>query len=158
VAPAADSAASDPALLAAIEGLAREVRRLGSEPARTERSPVGEPARDPADQEDLIAALDRLSAALASAPGRGFPGGIGITPLVRPASKRLDALTELLNREWDELSRENRFLTYQQVLDRFGSPDEVSGDGRWIYYVNAGEERQAFTFNFQDGFLVNIYD
>jgi len=159
--PGASAEGVDPALVRTIEELVDEVRRLRTAPeSRTppERRPVAGEGKPELDEERIVAALDRLTLALQVAQGRASPGGIGITPLVLPApGSRRGALEELLGRDWEEISREYRFWTFQQVLDRFGRPDEVSDD-RWLYLVPHGEGEEVFTFQFSQGYLMNIYD
>ncbi len=152
----------DPALAKAIEELAREVRLLGG-PAPTadapERTPVGHEGAESFDPKELIAALDRLTQALKAAQGRASPGGIGITPLILPSGgKRLDALESLSGRGWQELSRDHRFWTYQQVLDRYGPPDEVNGSGQWLYMLPLADGERSLTFTFVQGYVANVYD
>jgi len=149
--------------------LVDEVARLGraeplvrgSERAPAIREPGGAPLADADAAERVVAALDRLTEALASAPARAATGaGGGNAPLVMPpAGSRKDALAALVGREWDELSREHRFWTFQQVLDRFGPPHEVTTGGQWLYYYPDAKSPNAhhFTFHFSDGYLANIY-
>jgi len=154
--------ASDPQLREAIEALTRELRRAGvATPADGERrAPANGEGTAPAAQQDfgaVIASLDRLTQALGQARGGAGGGGIGISPLVLPsAGSRADALAGLAGRSAEDLSREYRFLTYQQVLDRFGRPDEVSANS-WLYRFGSGEALQVFTFKFSDGYLTNLY-
>lgn len=165
IAPASSGASAplDPALARAIQELAREVRLLGSSSAAAApepgRTPVGGEPAESHDSGDLIAALDRLTRALQASQSRASPGGIGITPLILPAGgKRLDALATLARRDWEVNSREHRFWTYQQVLDRYGPPDEVTGDGKWLYTLALAEGERSLTFVFVDGYVANVYD
>jgi hypothetical protein len=167
---APQTASPDPAneatereLARAIEELALRIRALG-EPSTddnplSDRQPVSDPTTDDASAEErLAAALDRLSTALELAQGRAAPGGIGITPLVLPPmGSKLAALEALAGRDWEEVSREYRFWTFQQVLDRFGRPDRIEQD-RWIYELDLGDGVKAFSFQFSQGYLTNIYD
>jgi hypothetical protein len=153
---------SDAALVGAIGELVDEVRRIRNAPAPTgepsERRPVEDGSAPDLDEDRVVAALDRLTQALQASQGRVSGGGVGITPLVLPApGSRLAALEALAGRDWEENSREYRFWTFQQVLDRFGRPDEVSDD-RWIYFLRSGGDETVFTFQFSQGFLMNIYD
>lgn len=152
---------SDPRLLAAIEELTRELRvRAADAPAAgggaREAVRAGENA--PAgDFGALAAALDRLTQALEQARGGAAGGGIGITPLVVPrGGARTEALARLAGRSAEDLAGELRFLTYQQVLDRFGAPTNVTADG-WYYTLGAGDAAVTFTFQFRDGFLINVW-
>ena len=157
--PAAETV--DPQLAQAIAALANEVRRLRWAPAEAgggERRPVGESGAPAQDGQRMVAALERLTRALELAQGRAAPGGIGITPLVLPpAGSRQAALEGLVGRDWEEISREYRFWTFQQVLDRFGRPDEVDND-RWLYKLQRGDSEEVFSFQFSQGYLMNIYD
>jgi hypothetical protein len=160
--PDAASDGSERDLARAIDELAQRVRALGETPAeqpRDDRQPVAEPdATDGSAENRLSAALDRLSTALELAQGRASPGGIGITPLaLPPPGSKLGALDTLAGRGWEEISREYRFLTFQQVLDRFGRPDRVENDS-WIYLLQNGDGEKSFTFKFSQGYLMNIYD
>ena len=160
--PSSPATALDPELAHAIGELAAEVRDLRQtrgDPSARERKPAGEtdgaPAQDP---DRLVTALDRLSLALEQAQGRAAPGGIGITPLVLPPlGSKSGAVDALVGRDWEEISREYRFWTFQQVLDRFGRPDMID-DERWIYRSLGGESEAIFTFQFSQGYLMNIYD
>jgi hypothetical protein len=148
-------------LARAIESLAARIQALGERPAETarnDRQPIADPA-SPALQEDrVVAALDRLSSALELSQGRAAPGGIGITPLVLPppGSKRV-ALEALVGRGWEDLSREFRFLTFQQVLDQFGRPDLVENES-WVYLLDGGDAEKSFRFQFAQGYVMNVFD
>ena len=48
------------------------------------------------------------------------------------------------------------FMTYQQVLNQFGRPDEVSSN-TWLYHLETADRDQTITFKFTDGYLTNIY-
>ena len=152
---------ADPELVQAIEQLVDEVRRARNAPVEvgaSERRPVGGASPPALDEDRVVAALDRLTLALQAAQGRATPGGIGITPLVLPPpGSHRGALEALIGRDWEEISREYRFWTFQQVLDRFGRPDEVSDD-RWLYFVPHGDDEEIYTFQFSQGYLMNIYD
>jgi hypothetical protein len=105
----------------------------------------------------VVASLDRLTQALGQARGGVAGGGIGISPLVvPPPGSRKDALARMVGLTTEELALEHRFLTYQQVLDRFGRPDAVSADS-WFYQLGSGPDLKDFTFKFTDGYLMNIY-
>jgi hypothetical protein len=153
---------SDEGLRAAIEALTVEVRRANVvAPVDDDlRAPVDGEGTVPAGEQDfgaVVAALDRLTQALGQARGGVAGGGIGISPLVVPGpGSRGDALARLVGRSAEELAVEHRFLTYQQVLDRFGRPDEVS-NGSWLYRTGSGDQREVFTFQFVDGYLMNIW-
>lgn len=160
--PASPPAASDQELARAIAELAaevRELRQVPSDAAASERRPAVEPdGTAPQEGDRLVTALDRLSLALEQAQGRAAPGGIGITPLVLPAlGSKSGALDALFGRDWEEMSREYRFWTFQQVLDRFGRPDLIEND-RWVYRLEGGDREATFTFHFSQGYLMNIYD
>jgi hypothetical protein len=156
-------------LAGVLRELVDEVARLGRVETlvrASEREPAaGEPPGTSLGGGDeaarVVAALDRLTEALASAPARAATGaGGGNAPLVMPpAGSRKDALAALVGREWDQLSREHRFWTFQQVLDRYGPPDEVTNGGQWLYHYpdNKGASYQTFSFQFADGYLTNIY-
>jgi hypothetical protein len=147
-------------LAAAIEELAREVRALARmrEARETDRREVdqGDPALE-ASSPDVIAALDRLTATLVSARGAGAgAGGIGQTRLhPPPGGKNLSALRGLLGVPMEENSRRYRFYSFQQVLDTFGAPDQAD-NGNWYYRLE--EEDKVVSFDFEDGYLMNIYD
>lgn len=153
---------SDDALRAAIEALTAEMRRASLVTPVDDglREPVNGEGAPPAAAQDfgaVVAALDRLTQALGQARGGVAGGGIGISPLVVPGpGSRKDALARLVGRSAEELALEHRFLTYQQVLDRFGRPDEVSADS-WSYRLDSGAESNDFTFVFVDGYLMNIW-
>lgn len=146
----------DPALRDVLTDLTREVRTLHE--SLTTR--LAEPTRSPAlasampDVDRLVAALEAFaknanaSPATASTSGRNAPALILPT---RPRDERL--LRELVQTEYVVRSRQYRFLTYQQVLDRFGRPDEVQSDGSWYYDLSESGE---LNFKFFDGMLVNI--
>jgi len=160
--PGTGPAIVDTELARALQELSDEVRRMRSTspaPDAGERRPVTEEGEAPAlDEERIVTALERLTLALQAAQGRAAPGGIGITPLVLPApGSRQGALLELVGRDWEENSKEYRFWTFQQVLDRFGRPDEVSDD-RWLYRIETREGEEFFSFQFSQGYLMNIYD
>jgi hypothetical protein len=152
---------SDEGLRAAIEALTVEVRRANVvAPVDDDlRAPVDGEGTAPAVEQDfgaVVAALDRLTQALGQARGGVAGGGIGISPLVVPGpGSRKDALARLVGRSPDELGLEYRFMTYQQVLDRFGRPDSVSADS-WHYELGDPEQTD-FTFQFVDGYLMNLW-
>ena len=56
----------------------------------------------------------------------------------------------------DESARSSklRFSTYQQVLDRFGPPDDVYEDGSWYYEVPPSDN---LSFKWFDGMLIHVY-
>ena len=151
---------TDESLSAAIEALTRELR-VRDVPAVVdggEREVVrADGTTAPTDFGEVVAAMDRLTRALERSPAGGATGGVGVTPLVLPGpGNRPDQLAQLVGRDWQELSREYRLWTYQQVLDRFGRPDEISS-GAWLYRLVQGGQGHTFTFNFQDGYLTNVY-
>lgn len=161
--PAA-SGETDVELAEAIRALAEEVRTLGmARPerpasARVSASPEDD-ASDPTTNTELIAALDRLSAALQSAPGRSLPGGIGLSSISMPArGKNVPALLALMPRDPEEVSREHRFWSVQRTLDHYGPPDEVDGNGNWLYELEYEDGTAGITFIFRDGYLLNIWN
>ena len=159
--PAA-AARDDSAIVRALEVLTEEVRHLQvrrETSAPADRAPVGPTHPANGGSVDLLAAIDRLSQALARAPAR-IAGASEKPPLVAPAGSgyRQSLANAMEGRDCEELSRELRFLTYQQVLERFGAPDEARNDGSFGYVVQgAGGEEVEVTFKFVDGYLFNVY-
>ena len=157
-APAAGPAVGDDALALAIRDLRLEIRDLRA--ALTEprpdsaRTPAGAAPAGP-DQERLVAALEALARALSPGARPGSTGTGRSAPLIVPRGPpRHDLLRDVRAMDEEQRGRTYRFLTYQEVLDRFGRPDQVYRGGQWMYEdPDSGDE---ITFYFEDGLLLNI--
>jgi hypothetical protein len=152
------SGTGDATLKVALAGLTREVRRLREAldgRSGEERTSV-EPAASGEVDERLVSALESLARALSSGRRPGSGASRPAAPLIVPvAPPRRDLLRGLAARESEERSHDHRFLTYQEVLDRFGKPDYVWAGGRWVYEdPDTGENLE---FKFEDGLLIAIY-
>lgn len=161
-------------LLSAIRQLSGEIQQLAGRPSAAASSPANVPrentkfpAGDPASIEKLTMSLDRLAAALASAP-RGSSSAItpprpfGVPELT--AVQRNDFLLKYMDRDEDEASRDFHFMTAQQVLDKFGRPDRMAArqDGvEWSYVLkttspDGGMSEYTFRFVISDGYVVQV--
>lgn len=152
------SAAQDPALRVAIEELTREVRALHETLGNRLEAPTREVASTsaPVDLDRLAAAIERLttsSGALSGATGSTARHAAPLVGTDRP--RNAPRLRELLqDADYEVRSRKHRFLTYQQVLDQFGAPDDIFENGKWYYDLAEGG---ALEFQFYDGMLTHIY-
>jgi len=152
--------------------LTAELRRLADRPARaadgaSPTSTVRESAAAPApglnpNKDEILAAIDRLTIAIG---GSGASHATSSTPLVAttpPQLKKLTEISEALDHgDSEAVSPPYFFLTYQQVLDRFGKPTGIfahDGHVRWEYSIpNPGsEDHRTVTFDFIDGFVIRV--
>jgi len=143
------------ALVRALGELTGEVHQLREE-LRTRpagRSPVDGGSEE---QDRLVHLLDVLTSNLETATRTGTGPGYHGSPLLLPTGEALrNRLADEADLSEQERSRNNRFLTYQQVLDRYGPPDQVSDAGIWIYKDPlTGVE---LNFHFKDGLVTNVY-
>ncbi len=150
------SAPQDPALRVALDELTREIRALHESLGNRLESPTRQaaPTSAPVDLDRLTAAFDRLATS-SGALGAPASGAARYAPLIgtdRPPN--LPRLRELQQVDSDVRSRTHRFLTYQQVLDQFGAPDEIYENGKWYYDL---AESGGLEFQFFDGMLIHVY-
>jgi hypothetical protein len=151
-------AAQDPALRIAVEELTREVRALHESLGNRLEAPTREVASTnaPVDLDRLVAAIETLSTSPGVLSGATGSAARHAAPLVgtdRP--RNVPRLRELLQEiDVEARSRKHRFLTYQQVLDQFGAPDNVYENGTWHYDL---AEAGALEFQFFDGMLIQIF-
>ena len=151
---------SDARLLLALDDLATEVGGLreafeqrASTPASTRTSPGG----GTPELERLAELLEVLATSLKTLPRAGTGPGFQGAPLVVPRGEpRRDRLADVAELPQEDRSRDLRFLTYQQVLDRFGHPDEVTQNGVWLYF-DPDTEKISLEFRFHDGLVTNVY-
>ena len=146
-----DGAAS----LLALGDLTAEVRGmredLNDEPSRRTSPEGGTP-----ELERLAELLDLLASNLKNSPRAGTSPGYQGAPLVtRAGEPNRNRLADLADTPEEERSAPIRFLTYQQVLDRFGTPDQVSNEGVWMFEDPLS--RVELYFFFKDGLLMNVY-
>lgn len=157
--PRAGTEPEDTATLEALQTLTDEVRGLRADLAQRAGGPVAErttPEGGTPELERLAELLDVLATNLKTRPRAGTSPGFQGTPLLVPqGAPRRDRLADVADLPEEERSRAHRFLTYQQVLDRFGAPDHVTGDGIWVY--NDPLTRVEVHFHFQDGLVTNVY-
>jgi hypothetical protein len=130
-----------------------------------ERRQVPETKNEPAPAlDELTVQLERLVKQLESAalrPGAVHtpriplqvpPGGVGFeSPPWAP-----DFGDRESREAWRcQVARDFRFLTYQEVLSRYGNPDYVSYNEGHLYWRYENEEtEQDFEFAFVDGFVI----
>ena len=147
---------ADTALRDALTDLTHEVRALHE--SLTTR--MAEPTRSPAlasstlDLERLVAALESFARVASESPPTSGATGRSAAPLILPTRPRDQGrLLELAQTDFETRSRQHRFLTYQQVLDRFGQPDDVYENGLWRYEL---PDSNSLLFRFFDGMLIRI--
>jgi hypothetical protein len=58
-----------------------------------------------------------------------------------------------------EVSHEHLLWNQQQVLERYGKPDEILGGGQWLYRrtVPGSANEEEVTFVFHDGLVRGVY-
>ena len=147
---------SEAGLLRAIDELTAEVRGLRAafeQPTSARTSPEG----GTPELERLAELLEVLTTSLKTQPRAGTGPGYQGSPLVVPRGEpRRDRIADVAELPQEARSRDLRFLTYQQVLDRFGHPDEVTQNGVWLYFDPA-TEKISVEFRFVNGLVTNVY-
>lgn len=142
-------------LLRALGALTEEVRgmRTDLEARSGERTA---PGGGTPELERLAELLDVLATNLKNSARPGTaPGYQGAPLLLPPGEPHRNRLADLGDLPEDERGKANRFLTYQQVLDRFGAPDHVTRDGIWLYVDPLSDVE--IQFHFKDGLVTNVY-
>jgi hypothetical protein len=179
-APARDAArAANPNEISdALARLADEVSHLNERLARAPDATASAPAREAAaagagapgassrSEEEMLVLLRRLSAALA-APSPGVsPGSVALAVPESPSPQeraalgaRFKGLGASRDEREAEITRSHVLLTYQQILDRYGRPDDVSafqGGMTWTYKLSKDEDggETLVWFDFADGIVV----
>jgi hypothetical protein len=170
-APRGDRLAADgnsAELAEAMRALAREIQSLRlAQNASASGPPSPSSPREPAPQSnksapaDAAAALDRLLAKInnPSALSAGAPALRAPKPLT---NQEIAEIRERFNKVENQfITKEHFFLTYQQILDRYGPPNEIhsNNDGQsWEYATSSSEKgpEYAFTVVFHDGFVIRV--
>ncbi len=109
---------------------------------------------------DLADAIRELTATMRSSPGnaRATPSRFA-RPSVLPNAPVLPAFDS--EDQESEFERDLLLLAYQDIVDRFGLPDEISenqsGNGTsWTYGDRRGGESEV-CIHFVDGFVANVH-
>jgi len=139
--------------------LALELQQLREQIAGSSaRVPVGGPLGSTESIEMRLAAIENLVKGRMLIFDRTISRGSSLRlPSGEPDRAALMALQqqEELEGGSDQVVQAHRMWTYQQVLDRYGRPDEVSSHEdylEWIYHIP--ETGDNFDFHFVDGMCV----
>jgi len=159
-----------------IEDLRRHVEALPL-PARSstphERSAVA-PVRPPetggeaAGRRDLEARFDRLEQGLASLAKAiethrqlvTYPAASQLRAALRAIDWALIArVSDAMCRDHDEGLALVRYLTFDEVLERFGAPTTINADGNWFYERPEGQTLgpEDFELDFVNGYVVQLH-
>ena len=146
------------ALRRAVEDLTRELRVAA--PTLRSEIPVEMPAslRIPGSASDLLPGSEppeRLRS-----EGSTSHAGLGaLAATVHPPTpEQRDLMQELLGIEHAPRQKSHQFWTYQQVLERYGSPDEILGDASMSWFYKDPRTGITTQMKFCEGVLIAIYD
>jgi hypothetical protein len=117
--------------------------------------------------DEILVMLRRLTAAQAatSAGSLHNPGPLELPPPMTPQKRsaiklQLKSLGDSRDAREAELTRSHQFMTFQQILDRYGRPDDMTsaaGSLVWTYVLSKGGDEEGDTqvwFTFVDGIVV----
>jgi hypothetical protein len=160
-APSTGTSADPKALVDAIDSLHTELVRIRERldaSSMSAVSPVQADTRSPAQQAvpDLrlvTAQLTEAAEALRSAASRTL--GDRTTALIAPPTRDQQTLKEMSIQEFNVVSKPYLLWTYQQVMDRFGSPDSVSARQEGMIWQYKVDDREV-SFHFADGRLCYV--
>ena len=156
--------------LASLQGVLE--RAAATSQTAPHRTPVGEGSGSAVDSRELAASIESLAAALRTMPGGGssgtssslvIPGWIdrraafdtsGLRELYRTDDD--GQRTEAATKAW---RAEHLFWSRQDVLDRYGKPDDVYHDNGfvvWCYLVHGKNEVEDIDFSFDEGSVATV--
>ena len=158
--PAVETARADEVLVE----LAAEVRRLRQTleqfaAGAATREPAGNAAQGNADEIHLL--VEELRSLVRSAPDRRAPVSGARTPelVLPPPGLRPRAAPRVIDLEeggnMEQVNREHILWTYQDLLDAYGRPDEISQDGNGLEWLYQGDGYRT-RFYFADGLLLCV--
>ena len=67
-------------------------------------------------------------------------------------------LQSLRATEYEARQKTHLFWDYQKVLDRYGIPDEISGESSMTWYYQIPQTGESLTLKFCEGLLIAVYD
>ena len=113
----------------------------------------------PASAASSMAAGDERPARREAAASAPSPGARALALDGAALPKQSEALVPLMSQNEEDRSRAHWFLTYQQVLARYGRPDsmDVSPEGTLVWIYNEAHTRGQLGFTFFDGFVVRVW-
>lgn len=160
-------------LVTAMRALTEQLQQFGARQGIATAAPVvitnrqdaaAIPAPAKTGEARIVELLERISAALATGSGPVRSGGaapprITVPPLGDAQRRELLGTYAANSVDTDAASRDFFFMSYQNILDRFGRPDRISewhGGQQWSYIIKNDEREDEFYFRFLEGFVVSI--
>jgi hypothetical protein len=144
--------------------LDRAVAAPASQGNARERAVAGGGAANP-NKDEILAAIDRLAAAISGpgAPGARAPGAPPLALSPQLSQKKLAETLASFDATNDRqaVTDEHLFLTYQQILDRYGRPSRAmpfNSGVLWEYEIKNTEGSVTGTIgiSFYDGMVLEV--